>query len=53
MRIWALGSPWHCPRVTSPKDASLDLKSKCLDLIDKDILLGAHGVDSIEAEFDR
>ena len=29
------------------------VKSKCLDLIDKAILLGAYGVDSVEATFDR
>ena len=30
-----------------------EVKSRCLDLIDKAILLGAYGVDSVEATFDR
>ncbi len=30
-----------------------EVKSKCLDLIDKAILLGAYGVDSVEDTFDR
>ena len=30
-----------------------EVKSRCLDLIDEAILLGAYGVDSIEATFDR
>ena len=29
------------------------VRSRCMDLIDKAILLGAYGVDSVEAEFDR
>ena len=30
-----------------------EVKSRCLDLIDKAIVLGAYGVDSVEATFDR
>ena len=35
------------------KETDDEVKLRCLDLIDKALLLGAHGVGSVEAEFDR